>query len=113
MQENTNQSEIEEVRQAENMVDKMQSEITGYLVKITREQLTEPQSQLIPLLMHCTNDAERIGDHAENIIELTERLNNMERKISDDGKAELTKMWEILDDQAHNVMNALSGSDHE
>ena len=113
MLENTNQSEIEEVRQAENVVDKMQSEITGYLVKITREQLTEPQSQLIPLLMHCTNDAERIGDHAENIIELTERLSNMERKISDEGKSELTKMWEILDDQAHNVMNALAGSDHD
>ena len=67
---------------AEERIDAMQADVTAYLVQITRKQLTEPQSELVPLLMHCTNDAERIADHTELILQLAARLIKNDKKLS-------------------------------
>ena len=88
----------------------MQEEITDYLVKLTRRPLSAPQSQLIPLLMHCTNDAERIADHCETIIALAERMRNEKTQLSASALKELTRLWEVLDDQADNVISGLENS---
>ena len=95
--------------EAEEEIDEMQSEVTSYLVQITRRPLTEPESELVPLLMHCTNDAERIADHCETILQLAERLSKSGKPLSDTARKELHKMWEVLDKQAHSVISGLSG----
>ena len=90
----------------------MQADVTEYLVKIMRRRnLTDPQSELIPLLMHCTNDAERIADHTANIIALTERLNKSDKKLSDDSIKAIEQVWNILNHEASSVMVALGGTD--
>ena len=58
--------------------------------------------------MHCTNDAERIADHVEVIINLTERLKESEKKLSDAALNDLRTLWAILDDQAQNVIAGLA-----
>ena len=102
---------VSDKERCEERIDEMQAEVTAYLVQITRKQLTEPQSELVPLLMHCTNDAERIADHTELILQLTSRLVKNEKKLSEAGRKDLRKMWDVLNDQAKNVINAL-GSDN-
>ncbi len=105
------EKKFEALDEMEARIDEMQAEVTAYLVQITRRQLSEPQSELVPLLMHCTNDAERIADHVEVILQLTERLSKTDRKLSETGAKDLKKMWELLDDQQKNVLAAL-GSDN-
>ena len=75
--------------------------------------MTQHQSDLIPLLMHCTNDAERIADHTENIMKLTKRLAKANAELSDVAKADLARLWGLLDSQAKNVRIALAGTDKE
>ena len=99
--------------EAEERIDAMQTEVTAYLVQITRRQLTEPQSELVPLLMHCTNDAERIADHTELILQLTDRLLKTGKKVSLSGKKDLRKLWNVLDDQARNTISALGSTSPE
>ena len=99
--------------EAEERIDAMQAEVTAYLVQITRRQLTEPQSELVPLLMHCTNDAERIADHTELILQLTDRLLKTGKKVSLSGKKDLRKLWNVLDDQARNTISALGSTSPE
>ena len=101
------------LKENEKLVDNMQSDITNYLVQITRKHLTRPQSALIPLLMHCTNDAERIADHAETIMKLTKRLAKSGIQLSDVARADLKELWDLLDFQAKNVTQALGGTDRE
>ena len=96
------------LEEAEAKIDDMQSEVTAYLVRLTRRQLTVAQSELVPLLMHCTNDAERIADHVEVIINLTERLKESDKKLSDAALKDLRTLWNILDDQAKNVIAGLA-----
>ena len=106
------QKTFEELAEAEDKIDRMQSDVTDYLVKIMRKRnLTEHQSELIPLLMHCTNDAERIADHAENIMALTERLAKSDKKLSGASTKAIEKVWRILDHQAGNVLWALGTTD--
>ncbi|MBR3688865.1 MAG: Na/Pi symporter [Lentisphaeria bacterium] len=107
------EKEFEQLEADEQQVDKMQSDITSYLVQITRQHLSNPQSNLIPLLMHCTNDAERIADHTANIMRLTKRLSKVDTKLSDVAQDNINSLWELLSSQAENVKLALSHKKEE
>ena len=98
---------VKKLEDSEAHIDEMQSEVTAYLVRLTRRQLSVAQSELVPLLMHCTNDAERIADHVEVILNLTSRLEKSERKLSEAAVKDLKTLWDILDDQAKNVISGL------
>lgn len=110
---NTDPDEYRELEDTEQQIDTMQTDITNYLVQITRRRLTQPQSNLIPLLMHCVNDAERIADHTENILKLTKRLAKADIVLSDIARHDLDRIWELLRSQAHNVELALAGKNQE
>ncbi len=107
----TDEERFAALAEAEERIDQLQAEVTQYLVRITRQPLSEPQSELVPLLMHCTNDAERIADHTEGILKLAERLAKSDKRLSGEARKDLKKLWETLDDQARNVIDAL-GSDN-
>jgi phosphate:Na+ symporter len=77
-------------------------------VQLTRHELTSSHAEVIPLLMHCTNDAEKIADHTENIIALTYRLKKTKQELSPLGKAEIDELWVLLKDEAENVINSLN-----
>lgn len=113
MNEKTDIKITSELAQREDKVDALQQEVTDYLVQLTSRKLTEPQSAIIPFLMHCTNDAERIADHTENILSLAKRLEESSNKISSSGKKDLEDMWKILSDQAGNVIACLNNTDKE
>lgn len=108
-----NDESANNLEQREEKIDQLQIDITKYLVELTKRELSEPQANIIPLLMHCTNDAERIADHTENIMGLTKRLIKSKRELSPDGKEEMTQIWKVLSDQAKNVIRALHSSSAE
>ena len=91
----------------EDHIDSMQIEIGNYLVELTRRELTHPQSELIPLLLHCINDVERIADHAENMLGLTRRCQKCKENISERGIEELERIWNLLEDQSKRVVKGL------
>ena len=85
-------------------VDEMQTDITDYLVSLTRKKLTSSQAEMIPLLMHCTNDTERVGDHAEIMFNLVKRLNASGKKLSEEAVLELKQVWKLLCFQAQHIL---------
>jgi Na/Pi-cotransporter len=97
-----------ELEAREEKIDKLQAEITDYLVQLTRHELSSSHAGVIPLLMHCTNDAEKIADHTENIIALTYRLKKTKQELSTSGKSEIDELWVLLKDEADNVINSLN-----
>lgn len=106
-----NEENAKEIAEREARIDAVQEEATEYLVQITSRTLTEKQAELIPLLMHCVNDAERIADHAENILELAHRLSNTKNKLSEDAITELKLVWETLKREAQNTMEYFKKAD--
>ena len=106
---NTDEEKYEKLVEAESHIDKMQSDVTSYLVQLTRRRLAEPQSEMIPLLMHCTNDAERVADHCEIILQLNDRMVKQEKKLSDTARADLKNLWNHVEEISNQVISGLAG----
>ncbi|MCB1196120.1 Na/Pi cotransporter family protein [bacterium] len=98
----------------EDEIDGLQGDITAYLVEISKQDLTSEQSAQLPTLLHSVNDIEKIGDHAENIMNIAYRVidNNLELSRQGDGRlrriySEIQQMFEILiqsfEKQASNI----------
>lgn len=62
------------IEKAEREIDETHSRIRDYLAQISMHKLTDRQSQMIPELIHCIGDAERISDIALRIYRKTSRF---------------------------------------
>ena len=100
-------TKVREIEEREERIDELQSEITDYLVKLSLRDLAARESRAIPRLLHCINDAERIGDHAENLIELTETCISDNRALSDEANRELKDYFALVDRQFVCVLDAM------
>ena len=97
----------------ERTVDTLQSAITQYLIELSQRELIPEVSEEIPVLIHSVNDIERIGDHAENILELSERKIEKKLPFSKEAIKELTLMWNELNDMMMETEEALNKNDHK
>ena len=113
MQGKVNENRMEKFQNREERVDRYQTEIMEYLSQIMRRKISPKQAELIPALMHCTNDAERIADRAENIITLTRRLEAEKLTISRAAQEELERIFAELSKQTAFALNALEFSEEE
>ena len=113
MQGKVNENRMEKFQNREERVDRYQTEIMEYLSQVMRRKLSPKQAELIPALMHCTNDAERIADRAENIINLTRRLEAENLTISRAALEELERIYTELSKQTAFALNALEFSEEE
>jgi len=100
------------VLKREDTIDKLQHEITAYLVELSRKQLPEGEAELIPALLHAVNDAERIGDHSEDLVELTKFRNAGPHPISDAAQNDILKLQAKLDEQFGVALAALTAGNH-
>ena len=99
------------VSKLEQAVDNLQSAITQYLVELSQRELSEEDSEELPVLLHSVNDIERIGDHAENIGELAERKIENKLSISPEAFNELGLMWNEVNSMMIETKEALKNND--
>lgn len=83
---------IETVKNNEQVLNYLNHNITEYLVKINALELQDSDTKVTGSLFHVVNDLERIGDHAENIIENVEDCINRGVDLSQDAMKELREM---------------------
>lgn len=62
------------IAKAEGGIDETYDSIRDYLIRISRRKLTDRQTEMIPEMMHCIGDAERISDLALRIYRKTSRI---------------------------------------
>jgi len=103
---------LKPVPELEQAVDNLQSAITGYLVELSQRDLSQEESEALPVLIHSVNDIERIGDHSENIAELTERVVDKKLTFSAEAEYELKLMWNELSSMMIETESALRNDDH-
>ncbi len=59
----------------ENLIDRMEVEISNYLIKMTDQELNDDESHDVTELLNFVTEYERIGDYAVNIQEKAVELN--------------------------------------
>lgn len=97
------------ITRREDLIDRLQHEITAYLVELSTKELTPTESSLIPALIHAVNDAERIGDHSENLVELTHLRRKGGYAFTGQAVSELRQFQEMLNTQFEATYRTLSG----
>ncbi len=99
------------VDRKEEAVDNLQAEITRYLIDISMEELDQRDAEKIPVFIHSVNDIERIGDHAENLVELAQRRADQKLIFTDDANSELKRMIDVVTEMISDVMEGLQSGE--
>lgn len=103
-----NQAVAKQLEKREADIDERQKNITEYLSQLMGKKLTKQEAAQIPLLIHCTNDVERIGDHTEIICKIMQELQQNELRFSEKAEKEYDLLHDTLAELAQLAVNMLS-----
>ncbi len=81
-----------EISDTEEEIDFTNNQLTKFLIELS-PLMDHQQEKEVGSYFHVVNDIERIGDHALNFLELSERMRKEELCFSDDAIAELKEMY--------------------
>jgi phosphate:Na+ symporter len=87
-------SKAENVLEVEDTLDYLNHNITTWLVRIRGLKLTDADMERLGVMLHTVSDMERIGDHAENIVEYAMFEDKYGTKISQAAIDELRELSE-------------------
>ncbi len=102
-----------EIALDEESVDDMQKYITEYLVEITRNELPEKHSRLVPALLHSINDLEKVADYCEDIVLLSQRAYENDLKYSAEADRELEKLFDKTEALVGHTKKAMQFNDQK
>jgi phosphate:Na+ symporter len=83
---------IGKVKRMEESVDEINEAVDRFLNEIRAEDLNEHELKKLACLKHSITDIERVGDHANNLVELAEKIQKGNLKFSKEAKSELETM---------------------
>jgi len=83
---------IAKVKELEGIVDEIYHAVETFLDDRRFVNLSEKEFKKLAYLKHSLNDIERIGDHANNLVELAEKKMKKALHFSEDAKQELSTM---------------------
>ncbi|WP_077368971.1 Na/Pi cotransporter family protein [Anaerosalibacter sp. Marseille-P3206] len=97
----------------EVMIDKMQKDVTRYIVEISKKELTESQSIMVPAMISSINNIERIGDRVIDITDLCKIKMEKDLEFTDTAVNELKEIEGILIEMFDNVIIAVENKNQK
>ena len=97
------------IREREQVIDYLASEITDYLTKVNALQLPQSVSNYMGCVFHVINDLEQIGDHAIKILVQTEKCVEMGQAYSQAAQDELRQIYQMDMDLLDKTMKLFRG----
>ena len=101
------------VRKLEDKADNYEDAIGSYLVKLSASDVSQNDSKQITKLLHIIGDFERISDHAVNIIESAEEINDKKIEFSPDAERELATLADAVSEIVDIAERAFATNDLE
>lgn len=99
--------------QIEGALNNLDREITKYLISISSGTMSEAESAKHTSLLDSVRDLERIGDHAENIVELIEYNISNKVYLTDSALDDLNEMFDLTILTVKQTVHALETMDKE
>lgn len=109
--ENYDEKAAKVIRENEDMVDTYEDAISTYLVQLSRKTLSEKDGKTVQLILHTIGDFERISDHAVNILQVAEEIEQKKIKFSEEAHAGLKVITEALVEIINNATLAFINND--
>ena len=102
-----------DVERKENLVDRYDDEISGYLVKLSSKNLSVQDSRKLNMLLHSVGDLERISDHAMNLVDCAKDISKKEQGFSSKATEELKVFTKAVLDIVDESVRIFSAEDAE
>lgn len=94
-----------ELEAREEYIDYLNKEISKYITSVVSYENTKAGSKIFNCLYSITSNIERIGDHAVNIAEYSNMINEKKIVFSKFAQAELAQMQEVCDQMLEILLN--------
>ena len=101
----------QEVFAVEPVINQMEKSIAAYLTKLSDAQLSAYQKGIVDRLFYTIHDIERVGDHADNVAELTIYRVENKLKFGDGAMDDLKLYTERVVKSFREALNALQAGD--
>lgn len=104
---------IEEVYTNEKAINALERKITEYLLAVSNKAISPEQSKRVAALFNTVHDVERIGDHAENLVELAQFKVDNKIVFSNTAIKEMKEIFTVVDKVIESSLAALQNDDKE
>ena len=102
-----------EVDRLERHVDEYEDALDSYLVQLSSHLQTERDSQMLSTLLHSVIDFERITDHALNIMQSCQQMDDDKMSFSESAMEELQVFMSAVTDVMERAFKAFNTGDLE
>jgi phosphate:Na+ symporter len=106
-----NEKLVHEVFKQEKTINQMEHAIAAYLVKLSNTALSAEQHEVVDGLFSTINDIERVGDHSDNLAELSLYVIEHDLCFSDIAMVELEEIHGKVVDAYTQSLDALQTGD--
>ena len=107
------QDKFDKVQRKENLIDKYESRLGEYLMKLTKHEMNSAQTRQASLYLHTINDFERIGDHASYIAYMSSEMHDNHTNFSQEAWDELNVVMEAVREEINLTCRAVLNDDKE
>lgn len=101
-----------EVNQLEDMINSLDTKIESYLLKISKQSLTEELADEYSAGLQVQKNFERIGDLVQNLVEYFEMVYDSGESFHDEAMKELTAIYDLLIHMYGHGVEIYKGGDH-
>lgn len=105
------QENYEHVQITEDIVDRYEDRLGTYLLKISKNELNDEQSESTGKFLHTITDFERISDYAVNLSEAAKEIHEKEIVFSADAKHELSVIESAVEEIVTMAVKAFINND--
>lgn len=108
-----NMDKAKKTFKTERIVNELEHEIANYLVKLTNTGISAAQREMIDGLFSTIGDIERVGDHADNLAEMTVYRIENKLNFSESAMDEIRHMSERVIKSYKQSLTAIKEGNHE
>ncbi len=102
---------VRNVEEKEQKLDEMEDQLSAFLMKLSAVSLTDEDSRTITELLHSISDFERISDHAINMIEIGQEMEQNHQSFSESARADFATLFAALTEISELTVKAFSTHD--
>lgn len=89
---------LEKMQKREDAIDKIEENVTGFLVEIGNLDLSEQESKTVTTLLKIESEFEKIGDYSYKFSKVVEDMNDKSAKLSESAYKDCEKIYSITEE---------------
>ena len=103
----------EKGHKTEEAINTIDEKLTRYLIRLSSESLSQKESEVLTNILDSSRDLERIGDHAEGLLNLTDYLQRKDVHFSEAALEELADIYQKTTEFIKDALDSVENDDIE